>query len=62
MTVFYDGFVRNDRLNARAKRVIGLGRWYEVTTLMAHMDRIQESINVICNDRHDPGETDQRDC
>jgi hypothetical protein len=34
----------------------------EVTTLMAHMDRIQESINVICNDRHDPGETDQRDC
>jgi hypothetical protein len=32
MTVFYDGFVRNDRLNARAKRVIGLGRWYYFAT------------------------------
>ena len=33
----------------------------EVTTLIAHMDRIQESIKVIRDGLCDPGEADQHD-
>src|SRR6201995_3414586 len=57
MTVFYDGFVRNDRLNARAKRVIGLGRWYDVVQasndkqqvvpMLAKLDALPEELSAI---------------
>jgi hypothetical protein len=30
MTVFCDGIFKNDGPNAHAKKVSGLGRWYEV--------------------------------
>jgi hypothetical protein len=33
----------------------------EMTTLMAHMDRIQKSIKVIRNGLCNPGEADQHD-